>query len=88
MSKSWSETASVFSIGFGLGAILGLIFAPQSGQNTRAFLRDKAQDRVDDAVTRGKKVARRAQRAANDAKSLVNDAIDAGGNAFRDARRS
>ena len=88
MSKSWSETASAFSIGLGLGAILGLIFAPQSGENTRAYLRDKAQDGVDDAVARGKKVARRAQRAVNDAKALVDDAIDAGGNAYRDARHS
>jgi len=33
-------------------------------------------------------VARRAQRAVNDAKALVDDAIDAGGNAYRDARHS
>jgi len=88
MSKSWTQTASVFSVGLGIGALLGLIFAPQSGRNMRAYLRDKAQDGVDDAVERSKKIARRAKRVAADAKTLVGDARDAGENAFRHVRNS
>jgi len=86
MSKRWTQTASAFSVGLGVGAILGLVFAPQSGENTRAFLRNKAQDGVDDAVAQSKKVARRAKRVADDAKSVVNEALDKGNSAYRHAR--
>jgi len=88
MSKSWTQTASVFSVGLGVGAILGLIFAPKSGQQMRAYLRDKAQDGVDDAVEHSKGVARRAKRVAGDAKSVVQDALAAGETAYRQVRNS
>ena len=88
MSKNWTQTASMFSVGLGVGALLGLIFAPKSGQHTRAYLRGKAQDGVDNAVESSKKVARRAKRAAADTKNLVGDALDAGENAFRNSRNS
>jgi gas vesicle protein len=50
-----------------------MMWAPQSGEETRALLRDKAQDGIDEAVAQGKKVARKAQRAADSAREFVND---------------
>ena len=88
MSKNWTQTASAFSVGLGVGALLGLILAPQSGRDTRAYLRDKAQDGVDDAVARSRKLARRAKRVAEDAKTIVGDAVDVGEDAFRHAKNS
>ena len=88
MSKNWTQTASAFSVGLGVGALLGLILAPQSGQDTRAYLRDKAQDGIDDAVARSKKVARRAKSVAEDAKTIVGDAVNSGEKAFRHAKNS
>jgi len=87
-NKSWPEILSAFSIGIGVGAILGLIFAPRSGEDTRAYIREKAQDGVDEAVARGRKVARRAQRAVGEAREFVNEAVETGENAFREARNS
>jgi len=88
MRKNWPEISSAFAIGLGVGAIVGMMWAPQSGEKTRAMLRDKAQDGVDEAVAQGKKVARKAQRAADNARELVNDAVDAGQSAYREARNS
>jgi gas vesicle protein len=88
MSKNWTQTASVFSVGLGVGALRGLIFAPQSGARTREYLRDKAQSGVDDAVERSKKVGQRAKRVAGEAKDLVDSALDAGESAFRHARNT
>ena len=86
--KKWPEITSAFAIGLGVGAILGVMFAPQSGEDTRALLREKAQDGIDEAVARGKKVARRAQTAADNAREFVNQAVEAGQGAYREARNS
>jgi gas vesicle protein len=86
--KNWQEITSAFAIGLGVGAILGLVLAPRSGEETRGLLREKAQDGIDEAVAQGKKVARKAQRAADSAKEFVNDAVEAGQGAYREARNS
>ena len=88
MRKNWPEISSAFAIGLGVGAVIGMMWAPKSGEETRALLREKAQDGIDEAVAQGKRVARQAQRAADSAKEFVNEAVDAGQNAYREARNS
>ena len=88
MAKNWAGITSAFAIGVGVGAAVGVLLAPKSGEDTRAYLRDTARDTFDDAVARGKKVARRGQKAVDDAREMVNDAVDAGQGAFREARNS
>ena len=65
-----------------------MMWAPKSGEETRALLREKAQDGIDEAVAQGRRVARKAQKATDSAKELVNDAMDAGQSAYREARNS
>jgi gas vesicle protein len=86
--KDWPEVASAFTIGIGVGAILGLVLAPQSGEETRTLLREKAQERIDEAAEQEKRVARKAQRAVDSAREFVNDAVEAGQGAYREARNS
>lgn len=88
MRRNWPEISSAFAIGLGVGAIVGMVWAPKSGEETRALLREKAQDGIDEAVAQGRKVVRRAQRATDTAKELVNEAVEAGQNAYREARNS
>ncbi len=45
--NNFSQTISAFAIGIGVGAMLGLFFAPQSREDTRKYLREKAQDGMD-----------------------------------------
>ena len=86
--KNWPAITSAFAIGPGVGAILGLVLAPQSGEDTRALLREKAQEGIDETVSQGKRVARKAQKAADSAREFVNDAVEAGQGAYREARNS
>jgi gas vesicle protein len=86
--KNWPEISSAFAIGLGVGAIVGMMWAPKSGEETRALLREKVQDGIDEAAAQGKKMARRAQRATDSAKEFVNEAVDAGQSAYREARNS
>lgn len=86
--NNWPEISSAFAIGIGVGAMLGLMLAPKSGQETRAMLREKAQDGIDEALEQGKRAARKARRATDAAKEIVNDAVEAGQGAYREALNS
>ena len=95
----WPETVSAFVVGIGVGAALGILFAPQSGEETRDQIAGGAQDTLDGAVSSGRKWVRRAQRTVDDATDYVKknvddatgyvkDAADAGERAYRDAKKA
>jgi gas vesicle protein len=87
-----SNKISYFFLGLGLGVAAGILFAPQSGEETRVMLKNKADEGRDllkrrseelretaaDAVQRGKdKVIRQRENLAA--------AMDAGRQAYREA---
>ena len=86
--NTWPQVVSAFAIGLGAGAALGMLFAPQSGEDTRELLRGTAQDGIDEAVDRGKTVIRRVRKNIGDAKDFVNEVADTAEGAFRDARNA
>jgi gas vesicle protein len=86
--NQWPKVFSAFAIGLGAGAALGVLFAPQSGEETRDSLRDTAQDGVDEVVSRGKSAARRVRRSVEDAKDFVNEVADSAESAYREARNA
>ena len=83
---------SYFFLGLGLGVAVGVLFAPQAGEETRRLLRDKAEEGADlvrrksselresatDTLDRGKQTLQRKK------ESLV-AAVDAGRQAYREA---
>jgi len=83
----WPEAISVFAVGVAVGAAMGLLFAPRSGEETREYIADTARESLDGAVAQGQKWTRRAQRAASYAREQVEAATDAGERAFDQAAR-
>lgn len=90
--NNWAETVSIFAIGVGVGAALGVLFAPQSGDDTRDYLIGSAKDGLDSAVATGQKWAQRAQDGINQTKDQVREQVrqasDAGEHAYREAKNS
>jgi gas vesicle protein len=86
--NAWPQIFSAFAIGLGAGAAIGVLFAPQSGEDTREAIRGSAKDGIDEAVDRGKTVMRRVRKNIGDAKDYVNDVADTAEGAFRDARNA
>jgi gas vesicle protein len=86
--NSWPQVVSAFAIGLGAGAALGVLFAPQSGEDLRDQIKDSAQGALDDAVTQGRRTVRRARKSVGDATDFANDVADTAETAFREARNA
>ncbi len=90
MSDNIGSKVSYFMVGLGIGALVGILFAPKSGEETREYLTKKAEEgreyaqrkarelreRADDLIERGKEVAVRQ-------KESIGAAVDAGREAYQ-----
>jgi len=81
-----------FLAGLGAGALIGVLYAPRSGRETRQALRDKAEEGRDYVITRGRAAKEQASQWADKGrealgkhKESLSTAIDAGVQAYREA---
>jgi gas vesicle protein len=89
MADNVGSKVSYFLVGLGVGALMGVLFAPKSGEDTRDYLAKRAEDgrefaqkkakelreRADELIERGKDVASRKRES-------LSAAVDAGREAF------
>ena len=89
MADNVGSKVSYFLVGLGVGALMGVLFAPKSGEETRDYLNKRAddgrefaqkkakelRDRADDLIERGKDVATRKR-------DSIASAVEAGRDAF------
>lgn len=90
MADNVGSKITYFLVGLGVGALVGILFAPKSGDETRDFLAKKAdegrdyaqrkakelRERADDLIERGKDLANRQ-------KDAINAAVEGGREAYR-----
>ena len=95
MSDNDSSSIGWFLAGLGLGALVGVLYAPKSGRETRETILQTAQEgreyvtnrgqefkgQVDEFVKKGKDTLSRS-------KEQISSAVDAGRQAYRDAIES
>jgi gas vesicle protein len=86
---------SYFFLGLGVGAALGILFAPKSGEETREYLRSRAGEGADYLKRRGDELREQAGDILDRGKDAVKRqkehlaaAVDAGRVAYRDATHS
>jgi gas vesicle protein len=89
MADNVGSKVTYFLVGLGVGALVGVLFAPKSGEETRDFLSKRADDgrefaqkkarelreRADELIERGKDVATRKR-------DSLTAAVEAGREAF------
>ncbi|MGH9492885.1 MAG: YtxH domain-containing protein [Terriglobales bacterium] len=90
--KENSNSVVWFLAGIGVGALLGVLYAPRSGRETRQALREKAEEGRDYVITRGRQAKEQAQQWAEKGreslgkhKESLSAALDAGVQAYREA---
>jgi gas vesicle protein len=84
---------SAFLLGLGVGVGIGILFAPKSGEETREYLRSKANEGGDFLKERSSDLKQTASEWVDKGKEAVNrqkdnlaDAVEAGKQAYREAR--
>jgi gas vesicle protein len=83
------------TIAFGVGAVIGaglvMFFAPKSGEKIREALADKVTGSIERGQAKAREITGHAIRVADQAKDQVQrvqDAVDAGVRAFKEAKNS
>ncbi len=82
-----------FLAGLGIGAVIALLFAPKSGEETREYLAQKAGEGKDYVATRGRELRRQAEDLVERGKDVVAQqkeqlaaAFDAGKQAYQEEK--
>jgi gas vesicle protein len=76
--NQFSSTALGFAVGVGVGAALGLLLAPQSGEETRDYLVGGVRDAVDDAVATGRHATIRVRETVGEVADQLKEAASVG----------
>jgi len=83
---------SSFLLGLGVGVAIGMLFAPKSGEETRQLIKEKAGEGGEYLKQRGSEIKETAsgwvdkgREAMNRQKENLNEAMEAGKQAYRDA---
>ena len=71
MSDNGGAKAIWFLAGFSVGAVVALLLAPKSGEETREFIGKKAEEGRDYVTAKGKEFRRAAEDLVDKGKDLV-----------------
>jgi gas vesicle protein len=82
--------ASFFLVGLGIGALVGILFAPKSGEETREYLTSKADEGRDYAQKKARELRERAEDLIERSKEIMarqkdslSSAVEAGKDAYQ-----
>lgn len=96
MSDSVGSRISFFLVGLGIGALVGILFAPKSGEETREYLAAKADEGKEYAQKKARELRERAEDLIERSKEIMarqkdalSSAVDAGKETYkREAKAS
>jgi gas vesicle protein len=81
---------SFFLVGLGIGALVGILFAPKSGEETRDYLSSKAEEGRDFAQKKARELRERAEDLIERSKEImarskesISTAVDAGKETYK-----
>lgn len=90
MGENSGSKVSYFLVGLGIGALVGILFAPKSGEETREYLSGKAEEGREYAQRKARELRERAEELMERSKEMVgrqkeqlSAAVDAGREAYQ-----
>jgi gas vesicle protein len=84
----WNHRVSALCIGLGVGAVIGMLFAPKSGEETRDDIAGTINNGIGEVRERAASAARTARRIADRTREQVSEAVEAGVEEYRESLRS
>lgn len=95
MSDNGGTKFSYFLVGLGIGTVIGLLFAPRAGRETREMLTEKAEEGREYLKRRGRELreqveglVERGKETVAKQKDQVAAAIEAGKQAYREEKKA
>ena len=73
MTKKTDSTSGYFLAGLAIGSLIGMFFAPKSGEGTRAYLSKRAKEESEHARKKAQELRERAEDLVDSRKELVNE---------------
>ncbi|HXN23508.1 MAG TPA: YtxH domain-containing protein [Candidatus Dormibacteraeota bacterium] len=90
MAENIGSKVTYFMVGIGIGALVGILFAPKSGEDTRDYLLQKADEGKDYAQKKARELRERAEdllerskEVARGQKDSISAAVEAGRDAYQ-----
>lgn len=78
----WAAAAAGIVIGVAVGGLLGLLFAPRPGRETREEIKDRAEQTLDELRDAAGELAERTRELADRTRENVAHSIEAGRDAY------
>ena len=72
MAENVGAKISFFIVGLGIGTLVGILFAPKSGEETREFLTQKADEGREYAQKKARELRERAEDLIERSKDIIN----------------
>ncbi len=72
MAENVGAKISYFIVGLGIGTLVGILFAPKSGEETRDFLAQKADEGREYAQKKARELRERAEDLIERSKEIIN----------------
>ena len=72
MAENVGAKISYFIVGLGIGTLVGILFAPKSGEETREFLTQKADEGREFAQKKARELRERAEDLIERSKDIIN----------------
>ncbi|HEU5411381.1 MAG TPA: YtxH domain-containing protein [Candidatus Acidoferrales bacterium] len=72
MAENVGSKISFFIVGLGIGTLVGILFAPKSGEETRQLLQDKADAGREYAQRKARELRERAEDLIERSKDIIN----------------
>ncbi|HEV2422842.1 MAG TPA: YtxH domain-containing protein [Candidatus Acidoferrales bacterium] len=72
MAENVGAKISYFIVGLGIGTLVGILFAPKSGEETREFLTQKADEGREYAQKKARELRERAEDLIERSKDIIN----------------
>ncbi|MGD0962834.1 MAG: YtxH domain-containing protein [Candidatus Acidiferrales bacterium] len=90
MGNNVGSKVSFFLVGLGIGSLIGILFAPKSGEETRDYLSSKADEGRDYAQKKARELRERAEDLLERSKEVIarqkdafSSAVDAGKETYK-----
>jgi gas vesicle protein len=90
MGDTAGSKVSFFLVGLGIGALIGILFAPKSGEETRDYLSSKADEGREYAQRKARELRERAEDLIERSKEImakqkdaISSAVDAGKETYK-----